>query len=101
MDLSPISSPNSGESTPERTRFRRVRTPYRINTDQNKPEEHGSAQTSGKIWKGVGGEKKIRGRSPVPSTGTIIEPHTDKFPSTAFSPLPEKFPEGVGVKNRH
>ena len=33
-----------------------------------------------------GGAQKIKGRSPVPPTGSIIEPHTDKFPDI-FYPL--------------
>lgn len=62
-----------------------------------------------RISRGRGGEKKIRGRSPVPLSGTIIEPHTDKFPDLfllllflsslsvgSFSRI--KFPGGWGLK---
>jgi hypothetical protein len=31
--------------------------------------------------KGGGERKKFQGRSPVPLSGTIKEPHTDKFPN--------------------
>jgi hypothetical protein len=37
---------------------------------------------------GEGEKKKIKGRSPVPSTGTIIEPHTDKSLNITFPCLP-------------
>ena len=50
---------------------------------------------------GEGEKKKIKGRSPVPSIGTIIEPHTDKslnitFP--VFSLDPSFSGRGWGLK---
>jgi hypothetical protein len=54
--------------------------------------------------RGVGGEKKLRGRSPVPLTGTIKEPHTDIFPlsilfflSSCSDPA-RKFPRWRGFR---
>jgi hypothetical protein len=37
-----------------------------------------SLRNSGRFQEGDGERKKSRGRSPVPPTGAIIEPHTDK-----------------------
>ena len=54
------------------------------------------AGTRTESGRGVGEEKKSKGRSPVPSRTTAIESHTDKF-LFLISTLLLIFPMGVGV----
>mgnify|MGYP007111779854 CR=1 FL=1 len=87
----PIRRPNKGVSVP-------VYVPHLERTHHRSTSNHRSSiplqnqcnriRAAWNFPTGGGGRKKIRGRSPVPWTGTIIEPHTDIFPdivSTLFS----------------
>jgi hypothetical protein len=57
--------------------------------------------------KGEGERKKLKGRSPVPLSGTIKEPHTDKYPNRIHHSSPNGFlsfknsQRGRGFKNSH
>ena len=102
-------SPTITESHPNTSLRGIVRSPYGVNFYplDSYPQDSGCASgrtrsRSNRIFTPppYGGAQKIRGRSPVPPAGSIIEPHTDIFPDifpplSALRNLSVKFSGGV------
>ena len=99
--MSPSPSPTPEKTDPRGLQKGRLE-PRRESKNEKLP-------TTEKIQRGGGGEKKFKGRSPVPLSGTIIEPHTDNFPFPqiifllpfvpCYRSLGKNFRGGRGLKN--
>jgi hypothetical protein len=61
---------------------------FGVESSENPENSHTFIGIAREFTEGGREKKKIKGRSPVPSTGTIIEPHTDKSLNITFPVFP-------------